>query len=204
VKAKAEEQAVFRAELGALLEEWPEEGELLVVDEATRRRHPTLTAQWCLVDEVPEVPTGDDHAKVQVYGAVAPLTGRTHDHVSPKLGKVEFAKFLQHLMAYDPGKRLLVIHDRGAHHQGAAVEEGVREARGRLVRKPQPAYSPELNPQERLWKWLRRVVTHNHWFATLREPIEAIRHFFRYLAGVKDQVRRLCGLTTPVSLVASL
>jgi transposase len=204
LKAKAEEQATFRDELGALLEEWPEEWELIFVDEATLRRHPILTAQWCLVDEVPEVPTGDDHTKVQVYGAVAPLTGRTHYHVSPELGKAEFAKFLQHPMAYYPGKRLLVVHDRGAHHQGAAIEEVVREAGGRLVLKPQPAYSPELNPQERLWKWWRRVVTHNHWFATLREQIDAIRNFFRYLAGVKDQVRRLCGLKTPESLVASL
>jgi hypothetical protein len=32
----------------------------------------------------------------------------------------------------------------------------------------------------------------------------AIRHFFRYLAGVKAQVRRLCGLNTPESLVAYL
>jgi DDE superfamily endonuclease/Winged helix-turn helix len=204
LKAKAEEQAIFRAELAALLEEWPEERELIFVDEATLRRHPILTAQWCLVDDVPEVPTGDDHTKVQVYGAVAPLTGRTHYPVSPELGKAEFAHFLQHLMAYDPGKRLLVIHDRGAHHHGAAIEEVVREAGGRLVLTPQPAYSPELNPQERIWKWLRRVVTHNHWFATLREPIDAMRNFFRYLAGVKAQVRRLCGLKTPQSLVASL
>ena len=70
--------------------------------------------------------------------------------------------------------------------------------------KSQPAYSPELNPQERLWKWLRRVVTHHHWFATLREQMEAVRHFFRYLAGVKDQVRRLCGFKNPRSFVASL
>jgi hypothetical protein len=69
------------------------------------------------------------------------------------------------------------------------------------VLQAQPAYSPELNPQERIWKWWRRVVTHNHWFETLNEPIEAIRHFFRYLAGVKDQVRQLCGLKTPDSLL---
>jgi transposase len=204
LKAKAEEQALFRTELEALLEEWPEEWELLFVDEATLRRHPTLTAPWCLVDEVPEVPAGDDHTKVQVYGAVAPLTGRTHDHISPNLAKEEFAQFLRQLVACYPGKRLLVIHDRGAHHRGAAMEEVVREVCGQLVLKAQPAYSPELNPQERIWKWLRRVVTHNHWFATLQEQSEAIRNFFRYLAGVKDQVRRLCGFKIPDSLVASL
>jgi transposase len=70
------------------------------------------------------------------------------------------------------------------------------------VLKAQPAYSPELNPQESIWKWLRRIVTHTYWFATLYEQIDAIRNFFRYLAGIKDQVRRLCGFKTPESLVA--
>ncbi|HYY16760.1 MAG TPA: transposase [Gammaproteobacteria bacterium] len=145
-----------------------------------------------------------DHTKMHVYGAVAPLTGRTHYHIGPELGKGEFAQFLQHLLVYPPGKRLLVIHDRGEQHKGTPGDAVVREAKGRLVLKAQPAYSPELNPQERIWKWLRRVVTHNHWFATLQEQIEATRNFFRYLAGVKDQVRRLCSLRPPESLVASL
>ena len=204
LKAKPEEQAIFVAELEGLLAKWPAEWELVFVDEATIRRHPTLTAQWCVVDDVPEVPTGDIHTKVHVYGAVAPLSGRTHYHLSPELGQAEFAQFLRHLLAYHPGKRLLLIHDRGAQHKGAAVEEVVREASGRLMLKAQPADSPELNPQERIWKWLRRVVTHNHWFATLHEQTEAIQNFFRYLAGVKGQVRRLCGFKTPEFLVASL
>jgi transposase len=157
-----------------------------------------------VVDEVPEVPTGDIHAKVHVYGAVAPLSGRTHYHLSRELGQAAFAQFLRHLLAEHPGKRLLIIDDRGAQHKGAAVEAVVREASGRLMLKAQPAYSPELNPQERIRKWLRCVVTHHHWFATLREQIEAIRNFFRYLAGIKNQVRRLCSLKTPESLFVSL
>jgi hypothetical protein len=80
----------------------------------------------------------------------------------------------------------------------------VGAAQGRLVRKAQPAYSPELNPHGRIWKWLRRVVTHHHWFVTLSHQIDAIRTFLRYLAGLKDQVRRLCGVKTPESLIASL
>jgi transposase len=204
LKAKAEEHVAFVAELEEVLVAWPEDAELLCVDEATVRRHPTLTAQGCVVDEIPDVLTGDDHANVHIYGAVAPLTGRTHYHISRELGNEEFAPFLQHLLTCYPGKRLLVIHDRGAQHKGACIEEVVRTAGGRLMLTPQPAYSPELNPQERIWKWLRRVVTHNHWFATLREQTEAIRNFFRYLAGVKHQVVRLCGFKTPESIVASL
>ena len=203
-KAQPAEQAALRAALETLLAEWPEEWALLVVDEATVRRHPTLTAQWCLADEVPEAPTGADHTKVPVYGAVAPLPGRTHYQISREVSQREFAQLLQHLLVYHPGKQLLVIHDRGEQHKGAPVDAVIREAKGRLSLKAQPAYSPELNPQERIWKWLRRVVTHNHWFVTLQEQIEAIRNFFRDLAGGKVQVRQLCGFTTPDSLVASL
>jgi DDE superfamily endonuclease/Winged helix-turn helix len=204
LKAKAEAQAIVRAELEALWEEWPEGWAWLCVDEATLRRHPPLTAPWGLADEVPEVPTGDEPARVQVYGAGGPLTGRTHDHISPTLAKEAVATCLRQLAADYPGKRLLVIHDRGAHHRGAAIAEVAREACGPLVRKAQPAYSPELNPQARIRTWRRRVVTHHHGLATLQEQIAAIRHVFRSLAGVKAQVRRLCGFKSPDSLVASL
>jgi hypothetical protein len=128
LKAKPAEQGAFKTQLEALLEDWPKEWEPMFVDEATVRRHPPLTTQWCLVDEVPEVPTGDDHTKMHVYGAVAPLTGRTHDHISSELGEGEFAQFLQHLLAYHRGKQLLVIHDQGAQHKGPPVDAVVREA----------------------------------------------------------------------------
>jgi Winged helix-turn helix/DDE superfamily endonuclease len=204
LKATPEEQAAVRAALETRLAAWPEDWALLSVDEATVRRHPTLTAQWCLVGEVPEVPTGDDHPTVQVYGAVAPLTGRTHDPISPELGTGAFGPFLRHLLAHHPGQRLLVIQDRGARPKGAPVEAIARDAQGRLVLQAQPAYSPALNPHERSWTWWRRVVTHEHWFEPRKEPIEALRQFFRYLSGVKDQVRQLGGFNTPDSLVASL
>jgi hypothetical protein len=135
---------------------------------------------------------------------VAPLTGRTHYHLSRELGQGEFAAFLRQLLTRYPERRLLVIHDRAGQHHGTPVDAVVRGAKGRLILQAQPAYSPELHPEERIWKWMRRVVTHNHWFDSLSEQIDAIRNFFRHLAGVKAQVRRLCGLKTPGSLVASL
>jgi transposase len=204
LRAKPQEQAAFQAELCERLEHWHADGELLFVDEATVRRHPTLTAQWCMVDDVPEVPMGDDHAKMHIYGAVAPLTGRTHDHLSRELGRGEFAAFLRQRLSRYPGRRLLVIHDRAGQHHGTPVVAVVQDAKGRLILHAQSAYSPELNPEECIWKWMRQVVTYPHWFDRLSEPIDAIRNFFRDLAGVKAQVQRLCGLKTPGSFVASL
>jgi len=72
--------------------------------------------------------------------------------------------------------------------KGLSERGAVREAGGRLVLQTKPAYPPALNPPERIWHWWRRVVTDNHWLATLTERINALGDFFRYLAGDQDQV----------------
>lgn len=100
LKANPQEQAAFVTDLHLLLQDWPADWELLDVDEATVRRHPTLSAMWCLVDDMPEVPTGDDHTTVQVYGAVAPLSGQTHYRIHPTLSTGNFATFLRQLERY--------------------------------------------------------------------------------------------------------
>ena len=37
-----------------------------------------------------------------------------------------------------------------------------------------PPYSPELNPVERLWKWMEREVCHNMLFETLENISAAV------------------------------
>jgi hypothetical protein len=138
LKAKSEEQAALRADLEARLTAWPEEWELRCVNEATVRRHPTLTAQWCLAEDVPEIPPGDDQTKVHVYGAVAPLTGRTHHHISPKLSQEAFARFLRRLLRDDRGERRLVLHDRAAQHNGRPIDAVLQDVEGRLVLRHNP------------------------------------------------------------------
>jgi hypothetical protein len=120
------------------------------------------------------------------------------------VGKTACATCWQPWLRYDGEKRLVVIHDRGEPQKGAPVEAVEPAAAGRLGLRPPPAYSPALHPEERLWQWMRRVVTHHHGFATLQEELHAIQDFFCYLAGRKEEVRRLCALKIPESLVALL
>lgn len=42
---------------------------------------------------------------------------------------------------------------------------------------PLPGYSPDLNPIEGLWKWMREDVTQNHCYATMRELFDACKAF---------------------------
>jgi len=53
-----------------------------------------------------------------------------------------------------------------------------------------PPYSPELNPVEKLWQWLRKEATHNNLFKTLEEMMDALENEFRKLTP--ERFVRLC------------
>jgi hypothetical protein len=197
-------QAALLPERHAVLPAWPADREWLCVDEATGRRPPTVTAPWCLVDDVPEGPTGADHTKGHVDGAGAPLTGRPPDHLGSVLEKQACATCWRQLVRSYRNKRRRGLHERGEQQKGPPVAALLRDAAGRLVLTPPPAYSPERHLEERLWTGRRRVVTPTHWCELLRVDIHASRDFFCSLAGRQEEVRRLCTIKTPESLLALL
>ena len=57
---------------------------------------------------------------------------------------------------------------------------------------PLPAYSPDLNPIEQLWKWMRSEVTHHHCHASVTALFEACLAFItRINAEPELLVKRL-------------
>ena len=66
-------------------------------------------------------------------------------------------------------ERILVVDDE------AAIRR-VLEANPRLEVTWFPVATPELNPQEHVWKATRRAVSHNHTHARLPELADAFEH----------------------------
>lgn len=57
---------------------------------------------------------------------------------------------------------------------------------------PLPSYSPNLNLQELIWRWMRAEVTHNHFFGTFAALIEAAKRFFAKIAErPRDVLQRI-------------
>ena len=97
--------------------------------------HHPPPAWGCLADDVPEVPRGDNHTQGYVDGAVAPLTGRPHDHLSPTLGIQGFARFLRR---YARDHRWLVLQDRAAQPQGGPLPLSCGLRQGGFGSHPHP------------------------------------------------------------------
>lgn len=54
--------------------------------------------------------------------------------------------------------------------------------------EPQPAYSPDLNPIEGLWSWMREDVTRNHCHQSLRHLFEACHAFIDRINQNPEQI----------------
>ena len=102
----------------------------------------------------------------------------------------DVVRFLKHALSQIPGK-LLVIWDGSPIHRSKAVKEFLAEGAASRVRLEQlPAYAPDLNPDEGVFKHLKCVELKNlccHNIAELRTELrkakERLRHKIHVILG---------------------
>ncbi len=107
------------------------------------------------------------------------------------------AGFLKHLLRHIDGK-LLVLWDRSPIHRGQMVKDLLASMEGSRIHLEQfPAYAPELNPDEGVWNYLKRVELKNvncqdldQLHIELRRTKERLRHKTEVIAAFS----RMAGL----------
>jgi transposase len=82
---------------------------------------------------------------------------------------------LRHLLRHIPGT-LLLIWDGAPIHSGQPVKDFLAAGgAARLQLEVRPGYAPDLNPDEGIWNYLKRVELRNRCCATLRHLRQALR-----------------------------
>lgn len=81
------------------------------------------------------------------------------------------ARHLQAILDAYPDLPILLFWDRAPWHRGPALTKLLKE-NPRLETVFFPPGSPELNPQEHVWKEVRKAVSHNHTEKKLPELAE--------------------------------
>jgi transposase len=102
----------------------------------------------------------------------------------------DVVRFLRHLLRHIPGK-LLVIWDGSPIHRGQPVKDFLASGGAkRLHLERLPGYAPDLNPDEGIWNYLKRVELRNlccadlpHLRHHLRLATKRLRHKRRVIQG---------------------
>jgi transposase len=132
---------------------------------------------------------------VSVISAITP-DGKLYTWTQEKSFKgPDIVRFLKHLLQHIPGK-LLVIWDRLPAHRSRVIKQFLRQGAARRLYLAQlPSYAPELNPDEGVWNYLKRVELKNVCCHTLpelrselRKAIERLRHKTDVIQGFVRQV----------------
>lgn len=86
-------------------------------------------------------------------------------------------------------KNIYVIADNARYYRSKLVKEYLETSRIELIFLP--AYSPNLNLIERLWKYFRKVMLYNRYYQSLQEFMEAAESFFSNIKEHRKQLRSL-------------
>ena len=148
---------------------------------------------WSLKGQQPVVYTPGGRKRQHLIGTVDPLDGRVIVAFSEGLKSVQFQQYLEGLLSrYPPDKKLLLVLDNARAHHAKALTPFLEANEHRLELIFLPPYSPDMNPMEWFWKFLRKKVTHNTFFSTFKEFQRAIFKFIRKYKYTSTEIKTRC------------
>ena len=198
LKADPARRATFVREYALLRATAAETGaKIFFVDEAHFYADVDLRGKWVLKGEPALVGSTSPRygEKASYYSAVCVETGEVEAMELDGNSCAETSvAFLQQLRANHP-EPLDIIWDNGPAHGGDAIRAylATPDLHLRLVRLP--AYSPDFNPDEAIWGWVREEVTANTCFGTKAKARQHVGQFFRDIAQRASEVKRRCRRT---------
>jgi transposase len=130
---------------------------------------------------------------VACFGAVNLSTGKFIRALCSAFNGETFQDFLGKLLRHrSPRKRMVIVLDNAKYHHAVLLAPFLRRYRKVLSLLFLPPYSPQLAPIERVWKLARRLATHNRYFPTLAEVLDAVNACFDRWRQPNAVLRRLC------------
>jgi transposase len=195
LKANPEKRQAFVASYVALRSEAQTCGaQIFFVDEAHFRADVELRAKWVLRGEAALVETSSPKfgEKATYYSAICLETGAVEALAVPgNTNAATSVAFLQQLRAKYP-EPLIVIWDNGPAHHGPEIRAYLTTPDLKLRLVPLPGYSPDFNPDEAIWDWIREDVTANICYGKAAKVREKVDAFFAGLAQRAAEVQKRC------------
>jgi transposase len=140
----------------------------LAGDEAGLYLQATICQVWAPIGQTPVARADPGRAKTNFYGSLNRQTGQEIAMRSDLINADVSAQHLELILAAHPDVPILLFWDRAPWHRGKPIDQ-VLEKNPRLEIMFFPTASPDLNPQEHVWKAVRKEVSHNHLEARLSD-----------------------------------
>lgn len=157
-------------------------------DEARFGQHGTITRVWAKVGSRPRAIRQTQYDSLYVYTAVCPETGDACGLVTPKVNTDTMNVFLEQFSKELPKDvHAVMVLDQAGWHTAAALKIPTNVTLVHL-----PPKSPELNPAENLWHYLRSHYWSNRLYKTWEDLKQAATDAWRKVCLVASLVSSIC------------
>ena len=126
---------------------------------------------------------------LKIFGTIELISARFLYHFQEVFNAKTYIQYLENVLrSYFPQK-VFLIQDNASYHKDRTVWEWFGSHRSQIEVFNLPAYSPELNALERVWRHTRLYGAHNRYFTTQQELRSTLTSTFRSIQHNPQQVQ---------------
>jgi len=185
-KANKEQQEKWLGEYQKLQQGLPEDETIGFIDGV----HPTHNVQpafgWIRTGLRKEIPANSGRERLNLSGMIDVINHNVVIQEDKTLNAEATIQFFRRIeAAYPTMKKIHIFSDNASYYRNKTVRQYLEASR--VVLHFLPPYSPNLNPIERLWKWMKERVIYNAYYEHFAEFRAAVMGFFAVLSTVPKE-----------------
>jgi transposase len=166
----------------------PENVEIWFQDEARVGQQGTITRQWSIKGTRPRAIRQQQFLSAYIFGAVCAAENKAAAIISPFVSVDALNEHLLEISSQvGKGKLAVLVMDKAGWHISKKIM-----LPGNIFLLFLPPYSPELNPQERPWSWLKQRHLANRTFENVEHIIDACCIAWNDFVSQPDLIRSMC------------
>ncbi|MEX8549185.1 MAG: IS630 family transposase [Mucilaginibacter sp.] len=147
-------------------------------DEASLSNTATVSYMWAEKGKQPRINQKQRKRKT-LFGCIEPESGIVITGKADKGNTVSFFSFLLLVAKQYYDRKVVMVLDNVPYHHAKRLKPILERYKHRIELVYLPPYSPDLNPIERVWWYMRKKITHNRYVQNLKDRITKFETFMQ-------------------------
>lgn len=159
------------------------------LDESAVRLTAVLGTTWAKKGKTPVVKVTGKRGTIGVTSAITPAGRMVFRIEKEYVNSILHIEFLKQIQKNHPRRKIIVIEDEARPHIAKEVSQYVKTQKKKFALYYLPSYSPELNPDEHVWAYLKGFKLKAHQAKSLEEFKPLVLSKMRSIQRKKKIVR---------------
>jgi hypothetical protein len=165
---------------------------LLFEDESSFTLWGSLSYTWSRKGVQPVLKTAGKRKSYKMFGLIDYFSGKFfYQGTEGKLNSDSYIDFLKHVKS-KTRKPLTIVHDCAGYHTSSEVTDFI-DTEPRITAFRLPAFSPDFNPIEKLWKKVKAIATHMVYCADFDDLVIRVESAMDYFSKNPEEILKNFG-----------